>query len=138
MAVCLADNFRPRSARSTRFPTAGWTPGGDSVAGGQPSNAILECLAAQIPFLSSRSGGIPEAIAAEDVDRVTFAVDPLALAERLGIWRCARASRSRGQPLIPRRTAANGWRGTIGPSPNPVLKPRRSSFARRSLWSAYA
>jgi glycosyltransferase involved in cell wall biosynthesis len=46
-------------------------------------NAILECLCTQIPFLSSRSGGIPEAIAAEDVDRVTFAVDPFALAERL-------------------------------------------------------
>jgi glycosyltransferase involved in cell wall biosynthesis len=33
--------------------------------------------------VASRSGGIPEAIAAEDVNRVTFAVDPLALAERL-------------------------------------------------------
>ena len=33
--------------------------------------------------MASRSGGIPEAIAAEDVDRVTFAIDPLALAERL-------------------------------------------------------
>ncbi|MGA9315443.1 MAG: glycosyltransferase, partial [Solirubrobacteraceae bacterium] len=46
-------------------------------------NAVLECLAARIPFVASRSGGIPEAIAAEDVDRVTFATDPLALAERL-------------------------------------------------------
>ncbi|MFZ1119174.1 MAG: glycosyltransferase [Candidatus Binataceae bacterium] len=46
-------------------------------------NAVLECLAARIPFVASRSGGIPEAIAVEDVDRVTFAIDPLALAERL-------------------------------------------------------
>ncbi|MGH7914815.1 MAG: glycosyltransferase family 4 protein, partial [Candidatus Binataceae bacterium] len=46
-------------------------------------NAVLECLCARIPFVASRSGGIPEAIAAEDVDRVTFAIDPLALAERL-------------------------------------------------------
>jgi glycosyltransferase involved in cell wall biosynthesis len=46
-------------------------------------NAVLECLCAGIPFVASRSGGIPEAIAAEDVDRVTFSVDPLSLAERL-------------------------------------------------------
>ena len=46
-------------------------------------NAVLECLCIGIPFVASRSGGIPEAIAAEDVDRVTFSVDPLSLAERL-------------------------------------------------------
>jgi O-antigen biosynthesis protein len=46
-------------------------------------NAILECLCARIPFVASRSGGIPEAIAAEDWDRVTFPIDPLALAECL-------------------------------------------------------
>jgi len=46
-------------------------------------NAVLECLCTGIPFVASRSGGIPEAIAAEDVDRVTFSVDPLSLAERL-------------------------------------------------------
>jgi glycosyltransferase involved in cell wall biosynthesis len=46
-------------------------------------NAVLECLGTQIPFLASRAGGIPEAVAAEDVERVTFVVDPLALAERL-------------------------------------------------------
>jgi glycosyltransferase involved in cell wall biosynthesis len=46
-------------------------------------NAVLECVCAGVPFVASRSGGIPEAIAAEDVNRVTFAVDPLALAERL-------------------------------------------------------
>src|SRR5262249_16861114 len=46
-------------------------------------NAVLECLCAQIPFLASRSGGIPEAIAAEDVETATFPTDPVALAIRL-------------------------------------------------------
>jgi glycosyltransferase involved in cell wall biosynthesis len=46
-------------------------------------NAVLECLSTQIPFLASRAGGIPEAVAVEDVERVTFAVDPLVLADRL-------------------------------------------------------
>ncbi len=46
-------------------------------------NAILECLCARIPFVASRSGGIPEAIAVHDVDRVTFPISPFALAERL-------------------------------------------------------
>ena len=46
-------------------------------------NAVLECLCAQIPFLASRAGGIPEAVAAEDVERVTFPTDPAVLAGRL-------------------------------------------------------
>jgi glycosyltransferase involved in cell wall biosynthesis len=48
-------------------------------------NAVLECLSAQIPFIAGRSGGIPEAIAPEDVDRVTFVIDPRVLAERLSL-----------------------------------------------------
>ena len=46
-------------------------------------NAVLECLCARIPFVASRSGGIPEAIAMQDVDRATFPISPFALAERL-------------------------------------------------------
>ncbi len=46
-------------------------------------NAVLECIWSGIPFLASRAGGIPEAIAPEDLDYATFAADPRALAERL-------------------------------------------------------
>jgi hypothetical protein len=35
-------------------------------------NTVVECLAARIPFLASRTGGIPELIADSDVERVTF------------------------------------------------------------------
>ncbi|MGH7906986.1 MAG: glycosyltransferase, partial [Candidatus Binataceae bacterium] len=35
-------------------------------------NAVLECLCARIPFLASRSGGIPELIAPEDLEKNTF------------------------------------------------------------------
>jgi glycosyltransferase involved in cell wall biosynthesis/GT2 family glycosyltransferase len=48
-------------------------------------NTVLECLSAGIPLIAARSGGIPEAIAAEDVERVTFPLDPVALAQRLRI-----------------------------------------------------
>jgi glycosyltransferase involved in cell wall biosynthesis len=34
---------------------------------------VLECLGAGIPFLASRVGGIPELIADEDLERITFA-----------------------------------------------------------------
>ena len=37
LAFCLADNPRPRSARSARLPAPGWTACSDSLAGGQPS-----------------------------------------------------------------------------------------------------
>ncbi len=46
-------------------------------------NTVLECLAYQVPFLASRVGGIPEQIAAEDLDRVCFEPKPHILAERL-------------------------------------------------------
>jgi glycosyltransferase involved in cell wall biosynthesis len=48
-------------------------------------NAVLECLCAQIPFVTSCSGGIPEAIAPEHREHVTFSVDPQTLAGRLRV-----------------------------------------------------
>ena len=99
-------------------------------------NAVLECLAARIPFVASRSGGIPEAIAAEDVDRVTFPTDPLALAERLRT--ALRDGVALAQPAVDPEENRHQWvDGTVGRSPKPVPKPRRSRCARRNLWSAY-
>jgi O-antigen biosynthesis protein len=46
-------------------------------------NAVLECLCANIPFVASRAGGIPEAIAPEHLELVTFPTDPAVLASRL-------------------------------------------------------
>jgi glycosyltransferase involved in cell wall biosynthesis len=46
-------------------------------------NAVLECLAFQIPFLTSRVGSIPEQIHADDLDRVCFDPEPRSLAKRL-------------------------------------------------------
>ncbi len=46
-------------------------------------NTVLECLAYQVPFLASRVGGIPEQIAAEDLDRVCFEPRAEILAGRL-------------------------------------------------------
>jgi glycosyltransferase involved in cell wall biosynthesis len=44
---------------------------------------VMECLVAGIPFLAARSGGIPELIAASDLDTTTFSPDASELAERL-------------------------------------------------------
>jgi O-antigen biosynthesis protein len=42
-------------------------------------NTVYECLGAQIAFVASRVGGIPELIAAEDIDRICFEPNPKAL-----------------------------------------------------------
>jgi GT2 family glycosyltransferase/glycosyltransferase involved in cell wall biosynthesis len=44
--------------------------------------ALHECLLARIPFLATRTGGIPEMIELVDHDRVLFIPRPAALAER--------------------------------------------------------
>jgi O-antigen biosynthesis protein len=46
-------------------------------------NTVYECLGAQIAFVASRVGGIPELIAAEDVDRVCFEPKAAVLSEML-------------------------------------------------------
>jgi O-antigen biosynthesis protein len=48
-------------------------------------NTVLECLGARIPFLASNAGGIPEMIAAEDVERVTFRLRADEFAEKIEI-----------------------------------------------------
>ena len=45
--------------------------------------AVTECLAAGIPFLASRVGGIPEVIAEEDRERILFSPHPANLAASL-------------------------------------------------------
>ena len=47
------------------------------------SYTVLECLWAEIPFLASRVGGIPELIASCDLDRVTFEPIPENLSSAL-------------------------------------------------------
>jgi O-antigen biosynthesis protein len=44
---------------------------------------VLECLCGRVPFLASRVGGIPELIAGDDLDGVTFAPRADELASRL-------------------------------------------------------
>ena len=58
---------------------------------------ISECLRRAIPFLSTRTGGIPELIAAEEVDRVLVAPRAGALAARIG--------EILGRPFAPARPA---------------------------------
>jgi glycosyltransferase involved in cell wall biosynthesis/GT2 family glycosyltransferase len=53
-----------------------------SLADNYP-NTVLECIGAGIPFLAARTGGIPEIIAAEDVDHVCFEPRADHLASRL-------------------------------------------------------
>jgi O-antigen biosynthesis protein len=51
--------------------------------GDNSPHTVLECLCGRIPFLASRVGGIPELIASDDLDRVTFAPRADDLASRL-------------------------------------------------------
>jgi GT2 family glycosyltransferase len=46
-------------------------------------NTVLECAGADIPFLATDIGGIPEIIAAEDRERVCFEPRPDVLADRI-------------------------------------------------------
>jgi glycosyltransferase involved in cell wall biosynthesis len=46
-------------------------------------NTVLECLAAGVPFIASRVGGIPEQVHPDDVERVCFEPDAPSLAQRL-------------------------------------------------------
>lgn len=46
-------------------------------------NTVLECLGAQVPFLASDAGGIPEMIAGEDLAATTFPLRATALANKL-------------------------------------------------------
>ncbi len=55
-------------------------PSRDEVMG----YVVMECIGAEIPFLASRVGGIPELIAAEDIDRVCFyPIQAAVLAKRI-------------------------------------------------------
>lgn len=46
-------------------------------------NTVYECLGMRVPFVAARTGGIPELIAPEDVERVCFAWEVGALVEKL-------------------------------------------------------
>src|SRR4029077_14858135 len=46
-------------------------------------NTVLECLAHRVPFLASRVGGIPEQVAAADLERACFEPRAEVLAGRL-------------------------------------------------------
>jgi glycosyltransferase involved in cell wall biosynthesis len=92
-------------------------------------STVTECLAANIPFLAGRGGGIPELIADIDLERTTFALDAAELADRLALairdgvtvarpaidadenrqrwinWHAALASRGDDNPLARQRVA---------------------------------
>jgi glycosyltransferase involved in cell wall biosynthesis len=55
---------------------------------------VIECIAASVPFLAARAGGIPELVDESDVEKVTFLPDASELADRL-----ARAIRV-GVPVV--------------------------------------
>ena len=46
-------------------------------------NTVLECLGARVPFLTSRAGGIPEMILAEDLEATCFPLRAGGFAEKL-------------------------------------------------------
>ena len=46
-------------------------------------NTVLECLGAQVPFIASNAGGIPEMIAAADLEATCFPLQPRAFADKL-------------------------------------------------------
>ena len=78
---------------------------------------ISECLRRGIPFLSTRTGGIPELIAAEEVDRVLVAPRAGPLAARIG--------EILGRPFAPARPAYAegdvaarwlGWFASLAPA----------------------
>ena len=72
---------------------------------------ISECLRVGIPFLATKSGGIPELVAAADVERVLVEANPAALA--------ARIADLLGKPFSPARGAydepsvARCWHGVL-------------------------
>lgn len=67
--------------------------------GDNAPHTVLECLHGRIPFLASRVGGIPELIASEDLEAVTFAPRAAELAARL--------SRAVPQGVAPARPAVD-------------------------------
>ena len=80
------------------------------------SMAVIECLAAGIPFVATATGGTPELVATEDRSRVLVPPDPVALADRL--------DELAGTPLRTARPrwafdrTSDGWRrwyGQTGP-----------------------
>ena len=82
---------------------------------------ISECLRRAIPFLSTRTGGIPELVAAEEVDRVLVAPRAGALAARIG--------EVLGRPFAPARPAYAegdvaarwlGWFASLAPAEAPA------------------
>jgi glycosyltransferase involved in cell wall biosynthesis len=86
-------------------------------------NAILECLCARIPFVASRSGGIPEAIAIQDVDRATFPINPFALAERLCV--ALRDGVSLAEPAVDPEANRRQWVAWHSrPEPGPGSEPQ--------------
>jgi glycosyltransferase involved in cell wall biosynthesis len=46
-------------------------------------NTVLECLGAKVPFIASNAGGIPEMIAAADLDETCFPLQARAFADKL-------------------------------------------------------
>ena len=75
--------------------------------GDNAPHTVLECLLGRIPFLASRVGGIPELIASDDLDAVTFAPHAEMLATRLASAIGRRAALAR--PAVDPRLNQRQW-----------------------------
>jgi GT2 family glycosyltransferase/glycosyltransferase involved in cell wall biosynthesis len=93
-------------------------------------NTVLECLGANLPFIASNAGGIPEMIAADDLARTCFELRPAALAARLRavVQHGHRPPRQAGRPADT-EAAWVRWHetavfGTADMAPLPADRPR--------------
>lgn len=87
---------------------------------------VLECLGAEVPFVASAIGGIPEMIHPGDRERVLFDLTPASLADRLT------QVLTRGQSRVrPKRSFASieaawlAWHERLAGRPSSPARPRR-------------
>jgi glycosyltransferase involved in cell wall biosynthesis len=77
--------------------------------------AVHECLLAQIPFVASQAGGIPEMVRADDHPTVLFPMHAGALAERLA--RLLREGLAPGRPAFAEAASRAAWLAWHGDEP---------------------
>lgn len=90
---------------------------------------VIEALSMRVPLIAAATGGIPEMIAADDVDRATIAPDPVALADAI-----ERALRE--PPAAPRfavtpaenRDATLRWHRALSDRPAPAPAPSDAAY----------
>lgn len=90
--------------------------------------AVIECLAAGLPFLAPAVGGIPELVAAEDHAAVLYPRDAASLADAMG--RALAMGAHAARPAVTPEQAREAWLGfqsTLAvPPPSPALHRDRA------------